>query len=82
MNCVHPATTHSTVVGVIHEVDRRRFLSTTPVHRRTDTAPGNGHSPWTFSLGHFPTLACDGMRQESAGAALDSGEPITAQICT
>jgi len=55
--------------AVIHdalEVDRRRFLLTTPVHRGTDIAfHGNRH----FSPGHFPsdissTLACDGTRQE------------------
>jgi len=37
----------------------RRFLLTTPVHRRTDSDPGNGH----FSLVISP-LACDGIRQE------------------
>ena len=47
INFVHPATTRSTVVSVIHEVDRRRFLPTTPVHRRTDISP-LGHS----RLGH------------------------------
>jgi len=30
INLVHPATTRSTVVGVIHELDRRRVLLTTP----------------------------------------------------
>jgi len=49
IHTVHSATTRSTVVGVIHEVDRRRGLSTTPLHRKTDIVP-----PGYIPLGHFP----------------------------
>ena len=34
MNFVHPATTRSTVVSVIHKLDRRRVLLATPIHHR------------------------------------------------
>jgi len=36
ISSVHSATTLSTVVGAIHEVDRRRVRLTTPIHRRFD----------------------------------------------
>jgi len=52
---VHSATTRSTVVSVIHDVDRRRFLPATPVHRRTDIdPPGTGIPPWAFPPQTFP----------------------------
>jgi len=59
INFVHSATTRSAAVSVIHEVDRRRFLLTTPIHRGTDNDPLEiDISPWTFApLDISPTLA-------------------------
>ena len=67
INFVHLSTTRSTVVSVIHEVDRDRddFCWQHQYTGKTDIAPyGNGHSP-----GHSPsdislTLACDRILQE------------------
>jgi len=83
INFVHSATTRSTIVdvGLIHEIDRRRFLLATPIRLKTDNAPWER----TFPAGHFPLWHCPDtcVRQDttrSASAALDAGEPITSQI--
>jgi len=70
INIVHSATTRSTVVGVIHEVDRRRFLLTTPIYRITDIFPGH------FPLRHFLDTRVRRNTTRSASAALDAREPI------
>ena len=72
INFVHPATTRSTIVGVIHEVDRRRLLLTTTIHRETDIAP------WTFPARTFPRHSRVTGRDttRSASAALNVGEPV------
>ena len=72
INFVHPATTRSTIVGVIHEVDRRRLLLTTTIHRETDIAP------WTFPARTFPrhSRATGRDTTRSASAALNVGEPV------
>ena len=41
-NSVHPATTHSTVAGVIHTLDRRRLLLTTDLPWRNFLSPEFG----------------------------------------
>jgi len=62
INFVHSSMTRSTVVSVIHEVDRQRFLLTTPVHRGTDIPP------WTFPRDSRATGTT-----RSASAALNAG---------
>ena len=68
INFVHSATKCLTVVGAIHEVDRRRVRLTTPIHSKTFISlfpSGNGHFPLDIPpSGIFPTVACDGIRQE------------------
>jgi len=70
INIVHSATTRSTVVGVIHEVGRRRFLLTAPIYRITDIFPGH------FPLRHFLDTRVRRNTTRSASAALDAREPI------
>ena len=77
INCVHSATTRSTVVSVIHEVDRRRFLLTTPVHRGTDIDPLGTDTPrGHFPLRHFPDTRVLRDTTRSASAALHAHKPI------
>jgi len=62
INFVHSATTRLTVVDVIHVVDRRGVLLTTPIHWRLAVAC---HRKWinAFSV-HRIGFACDWIRQE------------------
>jgi len=66
INCVHSATTRSTVAKVIREFDHRLGLLTTPIHRGKDISLlGTDILLWAFPPQNIsPTLACDGMRQE------------------
>ena len=63
--CIQPRRARP-FAGVIHEVDRRPGLLTTPIHRGTDISPS----------GISSTLTCDGVTTRSASAALDAREPV------
>ena len=85
INFVHSATTRSTIVdvGLIHEIDRRRFLLATPIRLKTDNAPWER----TFPAGHFPLWHCPDtcVRQDttrSASAALDAGNQLPHKLTT
>ena len=78
INFVHSSTTRSTVVSVIHEVDRRRLLLTTPANGHWPS--GNGHSPWAFPLRHFPGTRVRRDTIRSASAALYARKLITSPI--
>jgi len=64
INCVHSATTRSTVAKVIREFDHRLGLLTTPIHRGKDISLlGTDILLWAFPLGtfprHWPATGCD-----------------------
>ena len=63
--CIQPRRARP-FAGVIHEVDHRPGLLTTPIHRGTDISPS----------GISSTLTCDGVTTRSASAALDAREPV------
>jgi len=77
INFVQSSTTGSTVKSVLHEVDRRRFLLTTPVHRGTSLTPCERTSPLVISpFRHFPDTRVPRDKTISASAALDAREPF------
>ena len=64
---MHSSSTGSTVVSVIHEVDRRRFLLTAPVYRGMDIDPltmdifPRQTFPWHSRATGYDKKCCDGL---------------------